>query len=130
MKTCKDCIYFLGCGDWNLCCKIKYDLCYEDTPACDDFKEIVLEESFSCTSKEDVAPVKYGKWISVKVRLPEEHENVLVAVKSPFFGILLNIDEMEYDEKEEEKTWLLHERGGYKITHWMPLPEPPKEAEE
>lgn len=78
----------------------------------------------------DVAPVKHGKWISVKERLPEEHENVLVAVKSPFFVTLLNIDEMEYDEVKEEKTWLLHERGDYKITHWMPLPEPPKEAEE
>lgn len=39
MKTCKDCVHFLGFGDWNLCCKIKPDLCYKDTPACDDFEE-------------------------------------------------------------------------------------------
>lgn len=36
-KTCEDCIHFLGFGDFGLCCEIKYDLCYEDTPACDDF---------------------------------------------------------------------------------------------
>ena len=35
--TCKYCKQFIGLGDFNLCCKLKYDLCYEDTPACDLF---------------------------------------------------------------------------------------------
>lgn len=47
MKTCKDCEYFIGAGDWNLCCsnppasaKDNYCgfLCYEDTEACENFK--------------------------------------------------------------------------------------------
>ncbi len=46
-KTCKDCNNFLGGGDWNLCCKNPPKdkvswcgfLCYEYTPACENFKE-------------------------------------------------------------------------------------------
>lgn len=44
-KTCKDCIHFIGAGDWNLCCTEHHDgypfgfLCYEDTPVCKKFKE-------------------------------------------------------------------------------------------
>ena len=35
--TCKDCVNFIGGGDWNLCCKVNYWLCYEDTDACEKF---------------------------------------------------------------------------------------------
>ena len=35
--TCKDCANFVGGGDWNLCCKVNYWLCYEDTDACEKF---------------------------------------------------------------------------------------------
>lgn len=45
---CKNCKYFIGAGDWDLCCskppcKSKDSwcgfLCYEDTEACENFKE-------------------------------------------------------------------------------------------
>ena len=50
MDKCGTCDNYIGCGDWNLCCKIKHPtpkekemgmtflfwhLCYEDTDACD-----------------------------------------------------------------------------------------------
>ena len=44
-KTCKDCDHFMGLGDWDLCCTESHDgypfgfLCYEDTEACEKFKE-------------------------------------------------------------------------------------------
>ena len=53
-KVCGNCIHYLGGGDWNLCCDVKHPtpmeksfsltfyaghLCYEDTLACDMFKE-------------------------------------------------------------------------------------------
>ena len=53
-KVCGNCAHYLGGGDWNLCCAIQHPtpeeqakgavylfghLCYEDTPACDMFKE-------------------------------------------------------------------------------------------
>lgn len=53
-KVCGNCAYYMGGGDWNLCCMIQHPtpdeqkagvtypfghLCYEDTSACDMFKE-------------------------------------------------------------------------------------------
>lgn len=46
-KTCETCKNFIGGGDWGLCCKdppksqISWCgfLCYEDTPACENYKE-------------------------------------------------------------------------------------------
>ena len=64
----------------------------------------------------DVAPVQ--KWISVKDRLPEEEGLYLVAV--------VNDHERRYSKTawyHGHGNWFLHQ----KVTHWMPLPEPPKE---
>lgn len=35
---CALCEHYIGGGDFNLCCRKKYDLCYADTPACEQFK--------------------------------------------------------------------------------------------
>ena len=32
--TCESCEHYIGGGDWNLCCQLKYGLCYKDTEAC------------------------------------------------------------------------------------------------
>ena len=36
-KTCDQCSFYYGAGDWSLCCALKHDLCYDDTPACSRF---------------------------------------------------------------------------------------------
>ena len=36
---CVFCEHYIGAGDWNLCCNQYYGLCYDDTKACDKFKE-------------------------------------------------------------------------------------------
>jgi hypothetical protein len=47
-KTCKDCDYFIGSGDWDLCCTKHHEgypfgfLCYEDTPICEKFDPKVV----------------------------------------------------------------------------------------
>ncbi|GAG11897.1 unnamed protein product [marine sediment metagenome] len=64
-------------------------------------------------------------WISVKDKLPEDCKNVLCYIKDiecKFYG--------EGYYYESIKHWYLRKtrtNGNYEVTHWMPLPEPPKE---
>ena len=37
-NKCGNCDYFIGCGDWGLCCTQKYGLTYEDSDACELFR--------------------------------------------------------------------------------------------
>ena len=61
-------------------------------------------------------------WISVRDRLPEDQVEVLVATRSK--NGVRNIDKgyLAIDH-------FIH-RGRAEVTHWMPLPEPPKEEKE
>lgn len=64
-------------------------------------------------------------WVSVKDRLPERNEKVLAIVRLP--GEEEYIGENKYKGPlvgTKRKVWDIH--GDY-VTHWMPLPEPPKE---
>lgn len=62
------------------------------------------------------------KWISVKERLPDQLEDVLA------FNRNVNITwfSVAYVDR---KQWWSAGRMVHHVTHWMPLPEPPKEAE-
>ena len=63
-----------------------------------------------------------SEWISVKDRLPDEHESVLISRNNipkwvpPMIAFCLN-GEFFQDVMEPP----------LKATHWMPLPEPPPE---
>lgn len=58
-------------------------------------------------------------WISVKERLPEHEEYVLVCIR----GIIYT---GYYDARG--RYWEVEgSRENEKLTHWMPLPEPPQE---
>ena len=57
------------------------------------------------------------KWISVEERLPEENTSVIAAFEDGHVFQAL----YAYD------GWDLWEGCTGKITHWMPLPEPPEE---
>ena len=67
------------------------------------------------TVREDARP----KWISVEERLPEEDVTVLV-YRDGCCGVARLLD------AEPEIMWTYTGFGG-DPTHWMPLPEPPKE---
>ena len=68
---------------------------------------------------EDVTDKDVWKWISVKDRMPNVHQRVLVYCQSK--TIEMHVTACMY-------------MGGYfsrkvhNVTHWMPLPEPPEEG--
>lgn len=61
------------------------------------------------------------RWISVEERLPEEKEDVAAIVRYNEnvweYGIAFRMD----------GSWRMNVAGQVEVTHWMPLPEPPKE---
>ncbi len=89
-------------------------------------------------SFEDVADhlisngVTVQEWISVADRLPDnkEHDWVLAqVVEDNGFMHIPNV--MEYRQQrndwlDETYGWLSEHNGAFSVTHWMPLPDPPK----
>lgn len=73
-----------------------------------------------------------NEWISVKDRLPEEYDWVLVSVvdwKNPKLRFVPHVAELrkgkwasQDDVEGDLETW-----AHIKVTHWMPLPDSPKE---
>ena len=80
-----------------------------------------------------------AEWISVKDRLPNiDIDVVIFAVgKSDLFENKVAITHRYYpmrwwNKESEYIDWLQpwqYFTANYEITHWMPLPEPPKEDE-
>ena len=70
-----------------------------------------------------------AEWISVKDRLPESPRFVLVFVRHPPKGEFPAWSCMMTD-MYLGNGWLENaDSEAHEITHWMPLPEPPKEDE-
>lgn len=90
--------------------------------------------------KEDAADVAPVGWISVKDRMPEPEQEVLV-IAHGWSGRLLYIG--SYQRMEAQTSWLTGVTSkasdwslwGWsylrepEVTHWMPLPDPPKDTE-
>ena len=72
------------------------------------------------------------EWISVKDRLPDNKEYDWVRAQVVEDNGFMHIPTvMEYrpsrnDWFEETYGWLSDHNGVFTVTHWMPLPEPPK----
>lgn len=67
---------------------------------------------------------KKPRWIPVTERLPEQGKRYLVirydyVTNTPFVDILWH--------DAHDLWWNRLYKGQYAVTHWMPLPEPPKE---
>ena len=67
------------------------------------------------------------RWISVDDRLPEEGEYVLCVLKSFNYGGKIQVCKFVPADKFKDKPYFEHFRNGFpSVTHWMPLPQPPK----
>lgn len=71
----------------------------------------------------DVIERRNGKWIPVTERLPEEGKYVLVYGKELHPNP--HASQIEVSKVYDGNYWSGFGRTG-KITHWMPLPEPPE----
>ncbi len=61
------------------------------------------------------------EWISVKDRLPDEKADVVVVIQNGY-GYWFRV------AYREQSWWVSSGRRIYdSVTHWMPLPEPPKQ---
>lgn len=58
------------------------------------------------------------RWIPVEERLPEKHQGVIVHCKDGYVTLMC------YDGRD----WSWNGKQDNSGTHWMPLPEPPKEV--
>ena len=75
-----------------------------------------------------------GKWISVKDRLPASIINkVIVRCKCGYVGFghyeKYHGKEVWYNLESQKPftDWDIEDCETYEVTHWMPLPKPPKD---
>lgn len=95
-----------------------------DRKDCDDIAEQLYHEGY----REQSEPISCGhenggKWISVEDRLPEDTGTYLTWHRAGYYG------QHEYNAKLHgwNVIWYGDRSTEIKtVTHWMPLPEPPK----
>lgn len=107
--------------------------CARDDYPCDEcpanIGEIVCEDKSAMRQAADMLEklaaeknAKKTEWISVKDRLPEKNNIVLVCTDNGQYKVVLTSHLSSYGE------WISYDKNR-KVTHWMPFPEPPKEEE-
>ena len=85
-------------------------------------QEIVDNKEFMSKVNINISNFKFGEWVSVEDRLPTDKLNYIVYYKhvycddDGYYAIGVSF----YDGKEFQINL------AYKVTHWMPLPQPPK----
>ena len=122
------------CAAYNddLCNDCKYhnmyvDLCYDEIKS--DAADVIEKlDAINQRQMMEIAVLSKLKWISVTERLPEIRKKVLVLAygNDVFTAMLTNRAENNNPVFECDKSFLEIAKPG-RITHWMPLPEPPKE---
>lgn len=105
----------------------------DGTPACEvQFCEKHKSECYGAISDRLLAAgVTIQKWIPVTERLPEPDVNCLVVVSGRFEKIVFDCA-IEIADYAPVGGWILEAFPEWEdplVTHWMPLPEPPKEGE-
>ena len=112
----------LGCND---------EYC-KDCEFCNDIDGCVHRQKEIIADRLIANGVTVQEWISVKERLPDnkEHDWVLAQVveDNGYMHIpkVMEYRQLRNDWFEETYGWLSEHNGLFSVTHWMPLPNPPK----
>ena len=92
----------------------EYNLCADNSLCCDDDCQKCANRIYKAYCREHEKLMQ--KWIPVSERLPEDDSHVLVARKNG-----------DVDTDMHIYTWWKVGPVERNITHWMPIPELPKE---
>ena len=95
----------------------KIELSIADTP----WALRPADECYHMAEKLITHGVTIQEWVPVKEQLPDDSRSVILCTRSRIVGIGF------YDKTT--RKWVQHYSGGgiyVDVTHWMPLPEPPK----
>ena len=104
------------------------ELFYENNVRCDQKIEGLADDVVDIIAHS----ITTHEWISVKDRLPDnkEYDWVLAQVveDNGFMHIptVMEYRQSKNDSFEETYGWISEHNGAFTVTHWMPLPEPPK----
>ena len=80
--------------------------------------------NFYPEKRKAAAQPKFGEWISVEDRLPDTRHAMLVCTRNRN-----NVPKIAMAYFENGFGWCGSGGRWNNVTHWMPLPEPPKENE-
>lgn len=93
-------------------------------------KQVELEHQSGFADGQIAANRKKPRWIPVTERLPEEERQVLA-----YYGFnhgdgdleMMFMQVLDYYAHDPKPHFQHEGTNGMTVTHWMPLPEPPKE---
>lgn len=108
------------------------EICGEDTRCLYDICPYYGDKGCNESIQMDaIAYIQYleaqqPKWISVEERLPEHRQHVYACAKDKFRFEGIYIDPVGFERYEIGEGWVNENRN---VTHWMPLPQPPKEKD-
>lgn len=83
----------------------------------EEFRDYI-QTLINCTEKE--------KWISVENKLPPDGNNVIVAIRDTSGDTPFTYTDCGWC-LGEKRGWIVDNDLHFNVTHWQPLPEPPKE---
>ena len=146
VKALRICSSELNCGD----CPLLYrDSCSSDqmmrdaAAAIEELQDKISELGESYSANLVAAQNAQPHWVSVEERLPNVDEKVLVFAIGKLDGFIgdtvialtsmSDTNWLNHHEKVDKPYWLdpwQYFLTDYRITHWMPLPEPPQEVQD
>lgn len=100
--------------------------CAKDCPYGDTIPCVMMMHKDACEYVQQLE-AQVPKWISVKERLPETHEDGSVDAALVTDGDLIHMAYFSSGKWFYCSSGEMKENMFYEVTHWMPLPEPPKE---